>query len=358
MVRTPTAGDTAGDDATGAAARPTLGDRRARLRARMVRLRARHPRLDHLSRCTERYFTQRGNHFAAAITFFSVLTSVPLLMLAFAAAGYLLVLFPALLDTLEREIAAALPAGLDEVVEPLVAAAIQQRNTVATLGLIGAVWTGIYWMSNLREAISAQWALAAVKPTSLRRIGTDLGALVGLGLILLASLAVTAITTGFVDRVLELLGLAETGWTPAIFYTLGAVLGLLADWLVFIWAIAWLPRTRVPTRRVLGPAAFGAVGFELLKQGMGSYLTSISGTGSGAVFGSLFGALLFGYLAARFLLLVTAWAATADGTEPPPPVPVAPRVVRIIEPSPSPAAPLVLATLAGLFAGLLLRPRR
>ena len=51
--------------------------RRNRLRAGIAGLRARHEWLDHLSRTGERYFQQRGNHFAAAVTFFSVLTAVP-----------------------------------------------------------------------------------------------------------------------------------------------------------------------------------------------------------------------------------------------------------------------------------------
>ena len=52
-----------------------------RLRDRVARTRERHEWLDHLGRAGQRYFAQRGNHFAAAITFFSILTAVPLLMI-------------------------------------------------------------------------------------------------------------------------------------------------------------------------------------------------------------------------------------------------------------------------------------
>jgi membrane protein len=84
--------------------------RRNRLRAAITDLRARHEWLDHLSRAGQRYFEQRGNHFAAAVTFFSVLTAVPLLMVAFGAAGYVLWLNPTLLDDLRDAITAACPA--------------------------------------------------------------------------------------------------------------------------------------------------------------------------------------------------------------------------------------------------------
>ena len=70
------------DEVTGSPARP-----RTRLPGRIRTLRDRHAWLDHLLRASARYVAQRGNHFAAAITFFSVLTAVPLLMVAFGAAA-------------------------------------------------------------------------------------------------------------------------------------------------------------------------------------------------------------------------------------------------------------------------------
>ena len=61
-----------------------------RLRTRAEQVREDHAWVDHLARAGQRYFEQRGNHFAAAMTFFTILTAVPLLMVAFAAASYVL----------------------------------------------------------------------------------------------------------------------------------------------------------------------------------------------------------------------------------------------------------------------------
>ena len=52
--------------------------------SRLTRLRSRHAWLDHLVRAGERYTEMHGHHYAAAITYFSVLALVPLLMVAFA----------------------------------------------------------------------------------------------------------------------------------------------------------------------------------------------------------------------------------------------------------------------------------
>ena len=53
-------------------------------------LRERYGWLDHLVRAGARYTERHGNHYAAAVTYFSVLSLVPLLMVAFAIAGFVL----------------------------------------------------------------------------------------------------------------------------------------------------------------------------------------------------------------------------------------------------------------------------
>jgi membrane protein len=291
-----------------------------RLRARAGQVRERHGWVDHLARAGERYFEQRGNHFAAAITFFTILTAVPLLMVAFAAASYVLWFNPGLLAAVEHNIAAAVPAGLSESLNPIIETAIDQRNSVATIGLIGALYSGIWWMSNLREAVSAQWALPAPHPAALKRLLFDLRELIGLGGALAVSLTLTVLGTGLTETVLRTLGALDDEWTRVLLRLLGVILGVAANWLIFAWAITRLPRTNVRLHAVARAALLGALGFEALKQGMAFYLDAVTGSPGGAVFGSLLGLLLFTYVVARLVLWVTAWAATARGNEGPAPI--------------------------------------
>ncbi len=332
-----------------------------RLRAGIARTRERHEWIDHLARAGQRYFAQRGNHFAAAITFFSILTAVPLLMVAFAAASYVLWFNPVLLAELEDAIAAAVPAGLSQAVNPILETAIEQRNSVAGVGLVGALWSGVWWMSNMREAVSAQWELPAPNPAALQRLLFDLRALTGLGLALLLTLGFTVLGTGFTEVVLQLAGAPDDGVTRVVLRLVGIVLGVAANWLIFAWAITRLPRTDVALRGVRRAALLGAIGFEVLKQGATVYFEAITGTPGGAVFGSLLGLLLFGYLVARLLLWVTAWAATARGNERiaavPVPGPVVLRQQVVLAPDPS-ALGLGAALVLGLAAGAWLRGRR
>jgi len=325
-----------------------------RLRDRVARMRERHEWVDHLTRAGERYFAQRGNHFAAATAFFSILTAVPLLMVAFAAASYVLWFNPDLLAELENAITASVPS---DALHSIIETAIDQRNSIGTIGLIGALWSGVWWMSNLREAVSAQWELPAPHPAALQRLLYDLRALVGLGAALAVTLSFTVLGAGFAELVLAWLGAPDDGLTRSLLRVVGIVLGVTANWLIFAWAITRLPRTDVALRGVRRAALLGAIGFEVLKQGATAYFEVVTGTPGGAVFGSLIGLLLFGYLVARLLLWVTAWAATARGNERIAPVPVPGAVVlrqEVVERGTSTGG-LGAALLLGAAAGAWLR---
>ena len=332
----------------------------AAVRARVAAVRARHEWLDHLSRAGERYFQQRGNHFAAAITFFSVLTAVPLLMVAFGAAGYVLWLNPTLLDDLRDAITAAVPGTLSDAVLPFVDEAVAQRNAVAGVGLLAAVWSGIWWTSNLREAVSAQWALPAVKPTSVARFWHDLRVFVVLGVTLLGSISVSVLATGALDVGLARLGLGDGGVGALLPVAVAALLGIGTGFLVFWWILTRLPRTAVPRRGTVRAALVGALGFEVLKHAAALSIGGVSGSPGGAVFGPVLGLLLFCYLVSRFVLLVSAWAATARGNEPPtPPTPAvvtapAPRVDAPAAHTP-PRGALAAALGVGVVLGMWLR---
>jgi membrane protein len=290
--------------------------------SKLAQLRERHEWLDHVLRAGTRYTERHGNHYAAAITFFSVLSLVPLLMIAFAVAGYVLFFNPALLQELRTGISENLPAGLDAILNPIIDQAVASRAAVGVFGLLAALYSGIGWMSNLREALSAQWAQVPAPPALPKRLLFDLLALGGLGLALVGSFAITGIASGFAAWLLELVGLRDEGWAQFMLGVLGFLLGLVANWLIFLWVIAWLPREHATFRSAAKAALLGAVGFEVLKQVMQIYLRSVLESPSGAVFGSLLGLMVFAYFASRFVLFVTAWAATARENEQEEPAPV------------------------------------
>ncbi|PVZ07952.1 inner membrane protein YhjD [Actinomycetospora cinnamomea] len=322
---------------------------------RMEKLRARYPWLDHLIRAATRYTEKHGDHYAAAITFFSILALVPLLMVAFAAAGFVLANNQELLTQLQQGITAAVPPGLGDLINGVIEQAIAQRNAVGVIGLLGALFTGLGWMGNLREALSEQWDQRDEPPSILKRYGGDLLAMIGLGLAFALSFAVTAVGTGLSNTVLEFLGLGDESWARFLFFLAGLAITLAANWLVFLWVIARLPREPVTLRSAVRAALLGAVGFVILQQVMTVYIASVTSSPAGAAFGPIIGLLVFTNFVSRFILFVTAWAATLKENqreELPEPAPVIVRPAVTVGRTPGPRATAGLLG-AGALLGVL-----
>jgi membrane protein len=282
---------------------------------RFEALRARHRWLDHLVRAGTRYVDKHGDHYAAAVTYFSVLALVPVLMMAFAAAGYVLASNPQLLAELREAITTALPPTLAPTVNAIIDTAISQRDTVGVLGLVFGLIAGLGWTVNLREALSQQWDQREPTVPLVKRYGMDLLAMIGLALALLVSFAVTAIGTGMSGTVIELLGLGPTWWTELLVILVGVVLTLLANWIVLVWVVARLPREPVTVRSAVRAAALGAVALVVLQQVMTIYLAVVTTSPAGVAFGPILGLLVFTNVVARLVLFVTAWAATLPENE-------------------------------------------
>jgi membrane protein len=332
------------------------------------RIRSRYRWLDHLVLAGVRYQSHHGDHYAAAITYFSVLALVPLLMVAFAAAGFVLAANESLIAELQAYVSESAPGDLGRTLNEAITEAIESRTAVGIIGLLVAAYSGLGWMGNLREALTAQWDQPHRKPSFVRAKGGDALALAGLGLALLVSFGLTAAGSAFATELLELVGLQDQLWARVLVVLLSVVLALAGNWLVFLWVIARLPREPVTFRSAARAALAGAVGFEVLKQLGTLYLRSLGGSPAAAVFGPVIGLLVFAFLVSRFLLYMTAWAATARENLPdartalprgvPPPAVIRPRVTVRSGPDSRTATALVtMGAVLGLVISPLLRRR-
>ncbi|WP_106616709.1 inner membrane protein YhjD [Saccharothrix carnea] len=323
-------------------------------------MRRERPWLDHLFRAATRYSEQYGAHYAAAVTYFSVLSLVPMLMIGFAVAGFVLASQPELLGELQSSIAEAVPGALGETINEVVEEAIKSKGTVGVLGLLAAVYSGYGWVSNLRDALTAQWGHPKQDLPFLKTVLKDLLALVSLGAALVVSFGITAAGSGLAELVLRWIGLDGVGWAQALLKIGTIMLGLVANWLVFLWVLAKLPRKPFSLRSAAKGAAAAAIVFEVLKQGGTLYLSTVTSSPAGAAFGPVIGVLFFANLVAQSLLFITAWTATArenllrDPPAPPPPAVIRPVVEVRSAPSPRAAVGLVGA---GLLLGALFRRR-
>lgn len=295
------------------------------------RLRAEHAWIDHLMRMNERFSTRGGNQLSAGITYFSVLSIFPLAMLIFGGAGMVLAGNPELLEEVQSQVTGALDGEIGATVNGIIDSAIAQRGAVLGIGGLTALWSGLGWMSNLRFGVSRMWAIDPTKGNFLRNKLTDLGALVVLILALFLAFGITAVgASGITTSLLEWAGLGDIPGIGNITWGVAVLVGVLANFLVFLWLIFSLPRTRVPRRSGLQAAAIGAVAFEVVKQ-LGSLLASNAlSNPAGATFGPIIGIMVVLYLIWRILMYCSAWAATSEESLRIAPVPAPePAVIRV-----------------------------
>ena len=326
----------------------------------LTRQRRQRPWLDHLVRAGESYTERYGNHYAAAITYFSVLSLFPLIMIAFAIAGFVLAGNADLLREMKSSITDAVPSGLGRIVTQVVDQAIQSRSTVGIIGLFAALYSGLGWMSNLRDALTAQWGLEHRPRPFVMGIVRDLLALLGLGLALGISFGLSAAGSGLGDWLLKVVGLSDDAWALFLLRVATIVLSLAANWVVFLWVLSRLPREAVSARSAMRGAVAAAIGFEILKQGFTVYLEIVMRSPSGTVFGPLLGLMVFANIVSRFLLFITAWTATATENRVsrvavPEGAVISPRVLVRSGPTPRGAVGLLGV---GAVLGLLLGRRR
>jgi membrane protein len=255
------------------------------------------------------YRARHGDHLAAAVTFFTVLAMVPLLMLAVSAVGFVLHSSQSVFDQLERLLADALPQPVSTQVVDVVHVVVAERGTLGVLGLAAAAVTGWSWISHLRDAVTAMLGRPCPE-RRLRHAFSDVGALVGIALALAVSFTLAALTGVLGRWVLDLLGLTGTGGARALLAVGSIAVGFVANWLVVAWCLAHLPRPTRAVRPLLPAAAVAAAGLVVLQQIGGLYLRLMGTSPTVTALGALVGFLVIVYLVVRWLFLVTVWTET------------------------------------------------
>jgi membrane protein len=298
------------------------------------RLRARYRWFDHVMRAQERYQDSKGDFYAAGITYFTVFAIFPLLMVAFAIAGFVLVNQPDLLIDIEQRIKSTVSGDIGDQIVKLMDSAIESRTSVGIIGLATAAWVGLGWMANLREALSQMWGLMRQEPPGFIRTKlSDLTAMVGLFIAIVLTVALTVLgSSDVMKQVLEWFGLQNVPGVSLALRIASLLVSVAISWLLFTWIIARLPRESASFRSSVRAGLIAAVGFEVFKQLASVYLRSVVTGPAGATFGPVLGLMVFAYITARLILFATAWAATSSENlaeapvEPPEQATITPRV--------------------------------
>jgi membrane protein len=298
------------------------------------RLRARFGWLDHVIRAYQRFDERNGGFFAAGLTYYTIFALFPLLMVGFAACGFVLAERPELLKTIDDHIRAQVTGTLGQQLQELMNSAIDARTSVGVIGLATAVWAGLGWISHLRLALTEMWGDGQTdSPGFVRGKFSDLLAMLGTFAVIVATIALT--TLGHDEPLVALLkwlGIPQFSVLDWLFWLFSILIATLVSWLLFTWMIARLPREKVSLVDSMRAGLIAAIGFEAFKQVASIYLKAVLRSPAGAAFGPVLGLMVFAYITAYLVLFCTAWAATASTD---------PRARRVAPPVPAVIAPRV-----------------
>ncbi|MYT91347.1 YihY/virulence factor BrkB family protein [Streptomyces sp. SID8359] len=265
----------------------------------------------HAWRSYERLEKVHWARLAAAITFISFLALFPLIAVGAAIAAALL--SDQQLDTIKEKLAEQVPGISDQLgIDGLVANA-------GTVGLVAGallLFTGVGWIGSMRECLRAVWELDDVQEANpvVAKL-KDAVLLVGLGGAGLATLAVSTVGSTAVGWTAERLGIPEGGAGGVLLRVAALLVAALGGFLLMLYLLSLLPGVEPPRRRLVVAAVIGAVGFELLKLLLGSYMKEVAGKSMYGAFGVPIALLLWINFTAKLLLFCAAWTATGSKEE-------------------------------------------
>jgi membrane protein len=258
----------------------------------------------HAWRSYERLDRVKWTRLAAAMTFTSFVALFPLLSLAAAIAAA--TLSKDQQDKLQDKISEQVPGISDQLnIQGLI-------DNAGTVGLIAGallLFTGIGWVDATRGCLRAVWELPDEEENPVLHRAKDGGVLVGLGGALLVTVGISTVASALVGWIIRQLGL-DGGFGGVLLYAAAFAVAVLADFLLLLYVLTLLPGVQPPRRRLVVAALIGAVGFELLKLLLSSYMQGVAAKSMYGAFGVPVALLLWINFTCKLVLFCASWTAT------------------------------------------------
>jgi membrane protein len=245
-----------------------MGSWKDRIRGRVAALRQRRPWFDHALSTVSHYGAVRGNTQAGAVTFYAFLSFFPILALAFFVVGLVAHVYPDLRGDVRGAIDQLLPHVIGNKRGQIPMRTFEDAaGTLGVVGLAGVLYSGLGWISGMREALEVMFVVPKrEQPGLVRAKALDLGTLLVIGVILLLSVTLSAAMAGFSSAILRWVGIDPGSLVAQVLLWLVLhTLAMAATTVLLMAMFKLLVEPHVPRRSLLQGAVLGAVGFELLK---------------------------------------------------------------------------------------------
>lgn len=204
-----------------------------------------------------------ASHLAAGVAYYSLLSLFPLILGLIAFLGLFLPaesIHNAISDFVNNNF----PGSVD-FVESNIKQIIEQRGTLGVLSLILLLWSGSAMFGAVSRAINRAWDIPFERDLPFyKRKPRDFAMTLGVGLLLILSIGITAVFTILSDT--------DVSWM-SIAISIGAGLfAFLLNVIIFLLLYKYIPRTKTSWRYIWPGAVLAAMLFEITKSLFTLYL--------------------------------------------------------------------------------------
>lgn len=238
---------------------------------------------DTLKGAAKKFSAENASLTAAAISFYAVLSLLPLLLLAVAVLGYVVGSSEQAFNTVVDFFSRFMPTST--VVSDALRGLVDARGLVGLIGILGLLWTGSAFFATLQVALNDIWEVSNPSGFIKMRVKAIL-LIVIIGLFLVLSIASSS--------VMSYLGQVDVGFaTGAMSFLLGMLaflLGLVFACAMFLVVYKYAHDSDVLWRSAIIGAVFAGVVWTIAKELYRLYVTNIADFG--ATYGSLGGIIL------------------------------------------------------------------
>ena len=258
-----------------------------------------------------RYGDNRGSVLAGGVGYFAFFSIFPAVLLAFTVFGVLLRNQPQLLEETKNVVNDLIPGFVKSQENPQGVIDVSAPTGVAltvsgVLSVVGLVFAGVGWLGAMRDAIRAIFGVPGPTANAVVVKARDLGVMALLGLGILVSGLVGAVTGALSSWAAGQVGLGGQGW---VLTASSVAVGVVLDAALVAFLVRVESGVEVPWRVLRTAGLVGGVGLTALKK-FGTVL--LSGTLHNPLYASfalVVGLLLWLNLMSRVVLVAAAWAA-------------------------------------------------
>ena len=237
---------------------------------------------------------------AAAIAYYVLFSFIPLVTLILAVFGFVMRNPQSQQNTVDG-ILRVMPLG-QSLISDSIRTVSAQSGTLTVIGLLGLIWASAGMFGAVRSALDIAWNVPT-RHGFIRQKVVDLGAMFGLGILMVISMAGT-ILVHFVQTLNLLSGTPFAGSLAAVFTVVALLLPAVFSFAAFLLTYRKVPNVQHRTSDVWPGALLATILFELSKHGFAFYVAHFNRYQ--AVYGALGGVMLFmlwTYLSAMILLI-------------------------------------------------------